>query len=77
VTRKLPVLLPLTQISKNVIFVSFFFYKIGEQGGKTGLVGDGEAGISRRGEVVEKVVRRVNMVQKLCAHVCKCKNDTY
>jgi hypothetical protein len=24
----------------------------------------------------EKGCRRVNMVQILCAHVCKCKNDT-
>jgi hypothetical protein len=27
-------------------------------------------------EVAEKGGRRVNMVQKLCTHVCKCKNDT-
>jgi hypothetical protein len=29
-----------------------------------------------RGEVAGKGGRRMNMVQKLHAHVCKCKNDT-
>jgi hypothetical protein len=29
-----------------------------------------------RGKVVEKGSRRVNMVQKMGTHVCKCKNDT-
>jgi hypothetical protein len=43
---------------------SFFFYKIG---GGVGPVLLGGAG---------KGYRRVNKVQVLCTHVCKCKNDT-
>jgi hypothetical protein len=30
-----------------------------------------------RGKWWEKGGRRVNMVQKMCTHACKCKNDTY
>jgi hypothetical protein len=30
---------------------------------------------SGKGEVAEKGCRRVNMVQILCEHVCKYKND--
>jgi hypothetical protein len=44
----------------------FFFYIIREQEGRT----------SRRREDVEKGCRRVNMVQILCTHVCKWKNET-
>jgi hypothetical protein len=29
-----------------------------------------------QGEVLGKRDRRINMVQKMCTHVCKCKNDT-
>jgi hypothetical protein len=29
------------------------------------------------GEVVGKGGRKVNKVQVLCTHVCKCKNDTF
>jgi hypothetical protein len=32
--------------------------------------------MKNRREVVRKQNRIVNMVQKLCTHVCKCKNDT-
>jgi hypothetical protein len=51
-----------------------FFYKMGKQKGRTcpawGI------GISGR-EEVEKGHGKVNIVQMLCTHVCKCKNDTY
>jgi hypothetical protein len=33
------------------------------------------AGTSGRGEVLMKGSRRVNMEQKMCIHVSKCKND--
>jgi hypothetical protein len=39
------------------------------------LPGDG-VGTSEKGYVVRKEGRMVNMVQKLYAHVCKCKNCT-
>jgi hypothetical protein len=48
---------------------SFFFYKIRKQKGRIGTSG--------RGEVLEKGGRRMNMVQKMCTHVSKCKKDTY
>jgi hypothetical protein len=54
------VYLPLSQTSKNVIFFfffSFFFYKVAEQEGRRGPVGDvvvGFVGTSRMGEVVGK-----------------------
>jgi predicted RNA-binding protein YlqC (UPF0109 family) len=35
-----------------------------------------DAGTSGRGKVLGKECRRVNMVQTLCTHVCKRKNDT-
>jgi hypothetical protein len=35
------------------------------------------AGTSGRGEIAEKGSRRVNMVQKLYTHACKCNNDTW
>jgi hypothetical protein len=60
-------------------FLSFFFYKIGEQEGRTGPAqGSGEelVGTSERREVVRKGSRRVNTVQKMCTHECKCKNYT-
>jgi hypothetical protein len=47
----------------------FFFYKNGEQEGKTGPVWG--AGISGREEDTRKGCRRVNMVEKLSTHVCK------
>jgi hypothetical protein len=46
--------------------VSFFLNKIGEQEGKIGPIW----------EEVGKGCRRVNVVQILCTHVCKWKNDT-
>jgi hypothetical protein len=36
----------------------------------------GRVGTSGSGEEVEKGYGRVNMVQILCTHVCKWKNDT-
>jgi hypothetical protein len=47
----------------------FFFYKIREQE----VCGVGTSG---KGEDVVKGCRRVNMVQILCTHVYKWKNDT-
>jgi hypothetical protein len=40
------------------------------------LPGEEGVGISGRGEEVEKGCRRVNMVQILCAPVCKWKKET-
>jgi hypothetical protein len=68
VTRKLPVKLPLSQTSKMSSF-SFFFYKIREQEGCKGWGGVGTTG---NREVGGKGHRRVNTVQKMCTHVCKC-----
>jgi hypothetical protein len=55
---------------KNAIF--FSFTKLEE--GRTGPAW--VVGIRRREEDVERGCRRVNMVQILCTHVCKWKNDT-
>jgi hypothetical protein len=55
-------------------FLSYFFYKTRKQEGGTGP--GGEVGTSGRGEVTGKESARVTLVQKLCTHVCKCKNDT-
>jgi hypothetical protein len=49
-----------------------FFHKIREQEGRTGP----GIGISGKGENVEKACGRLNMVQTLCTHVCKWKNET-
>jgi hypothetical protein len=52
----------------------FLFYKIRKQEGGTGLVWG--VGISGSVEEVGKGFGRVNIVQILCIHVCKWKNDT-
>jgi hypothetical protein len=39
-------------------------------------VSGGGVGISGKGEVAGKEDRRVNRVQRMCTHICKCKNDT-
>jgi hypothetical protein len=50
-------------------FFSFFFYKIREQEGRTVLAwGIWYQWEGKRGGV--------NIMQMLCAHICKCKNDT-
>jgi hypothetical protein len=51
----------------------FFIYKFGEQGVRTGLAW--VVGTSERGEELGKRYGRVNIVQTLCTHVCKWKND--
>jgi hypothetical protein len=66
--------LPVSQKSKTVIF--FSFYKIGEQEGGTGPMGKGRVDTSGREKMAGKGGRRVNMMQKMCTHVGKCKNDT-
>jgi hypothetical protein len=59
----------------------FFFYKIGEQEGRTGSPGGtgggecGTVGISEEGDDGERD-RRMSMVQTMYTHACKCKNDT-
>jgi hypothetical protein len=53
----------------------FFFYKIVEQEGKTGPA-QGGGWYQWEGEVAGKRGRRMNKMQKLCTHVCKCKNST-
>jgi hypothetical protein len=55
---------------KQAIF--FFFYKNGEQEGKTGPVW---GLVSVAGKEVGKGCRRVNMVRIPCTHVCKWKNE--
>jgi hypothetical protein len=52
----------------------FFFYKNGEQEGKTGS-GWG-IGTSGSGEGIKKGCKRVNMMEMLCTHVCKWINGT-
>jgi hypothetical protein len=54
-------------------FLSFFFYKIGQQESRTGPAQG--VGLALVGRSREKD-RRMNMVQKMCTHLCKCKNDT-
>jgi hypothetical protein len=51
----------------------FFFYKIGQQEGEQGLQREDERGFGGRGGGGE---RRVKVVQMMCPHVSKCKNDT-
>jgi hypothetical protein len=52
----------------------FFFFKTGEQKGKICSVW--EVGASGKGENIRKRYRRVNMLEILCVHVCKWKNET-
>jgi hypothetical protein len=57
---------------------SFFFYIIGEQEYRTRPAYKVElTRTSGRGEVTGKWGRSVNMVYKMCTHVCKWKNDTH
>jgi hypothetical protein len=58
------------------IFSLFFFYKIGEQEGRTSLAQWGGLAPMGEGRYWEKRDRRVDTMQKMCIHVCKCKNDT-
>jgi hypothetical protein len=58
------------------IFFSFFFYKIREQEGQNRSCPVRRIDNNGRGEVMGKGGRRVNTVQKMCAHVRKCKNET-
>jgi hypothetical protein len=54
------------------LFLSFF----SSTGGQNRSCPWGRIGTSGRGEVVGKGGRRVNTVQKTCAHACNCNNDT-
>jgi hypothetical protein len=53
--------------AKKISFF-FFFYKIGEQESGTGRIWG--FGTSDSGEEMRKLYRTVNMVERLCAHVC-------
>jgi hypothetical protein len=66
----------LKQIKISFFFFLFFFHKV-EQKGRAGPTWQGEGVLLPLGEgLVGKRARRVKMVQKMCTHVCKCKNDT-
>jgi hypothetical protein len=54
-------------------FLLFSSYRIREEEGRTGPAWG--VGTGRRGEKVRRGCRRVNMVQILCTHVCKWKNE--
>jgi hypothetical protein len=58
--------------NSHVFLFTFFFYIFREQEGRTDVGGVGTSG----GGVAGKWGRRVNMMQKMCTHVCKCKNNT-
>jgi hypothetical protein len=66
---------PSTSISNKQKCLSFFFYKIREQEGRTCPVGE-ESWYQWEVEGSRERGRRVNMVQILCTHVCKYKNDS-
>jgi hypothetical protein len=55
-------------------FISFFFYKIGEQEGERNL-SRVEVVTSGRGGKWWGKEQEVNMVQEMFRHVCKCKSD--
>jgi hypothetical protein len=60
------------------LFNFFFFYKIREQEDGKGSA-QGEAGklVPVGGGVGRERGRRMNTVQTIYTHVCKCKNDTH
>jgi hypothetical protein len=55
----------------------FSIYKIGEQEGRTGPEGGRGGGYQWEWKRGGKGCGRLNIVQKLCTHVCKWKNDTH
>jgi hypothetical protein len=60
---------------KNVIFFFFFSTKSESRRAKP-VLPRGGSGTSRiAGEVVGIGRRRMNKMQKMCTHVCKCEND--
>jgi hypothetical protein len=65
---------PMYSYLKQTKMSFFFFYKIREQEGRIGPVWG--LATNGRGENVGKGYRRVNMVQILCTHICKWKNET-
>jgi hypothetical protein len=64
--------LNLAKMSSFSFIFYLFFYKIREQESRSGAAG-GRAGTSGR---EGKGGRRMNMLQIMYTHVCKCKNDT-
>jgi hypothetical protein len=81
-TRTLPVCYLYLKLAKSPCFsfyiLCFFFYKIREQeGGKVSAQGRGAVvGTSGRGGDGGERGRRMNTIQIMYTHVCKCKNDT-
>jgi hypothetical protein len=57
-------------------FLSFFLLQNWRTGRQNKYCPEGRAVTSGRGKVLGKGGRRVNIVQKMCTHVRKCKNDT-
>jgi hypothetical protein len=57
------------------LFLSFMFFLMQNQrsGGQNIICG---WGISTSGEGLGERGRKMNTVQKMCIHVCKCKNET-
>jgi hypothetical protein len=62
-----------------LVFFFFFFYNIGDQEGGQILQGmrGTELPVLVVGEATRKGGRRMNTVQKMCTHECKCTNITY
>jgi hypothetical protein len=61
-------------LKQTKISCLFFFYKNGEQESRTSTARGVDT--SGRGQEVGKGHGRVNVVQIVCTHVCKWKNDT-
>jgi hypothetical protein len=57
--------------------LSFLFFHVHNwrTGGQNKPCPEGSAGSSRRRELLGKGDMKVNMIQKMCMHVGKCKND--
>jgi hypothetical protein len=60
----------------SLYLFSLFSYKVREQGCRTKSFPEGRAVASGKGHELEKGVKRMNMVQNMCIHVSKGKNDS-
>jgi hypothetical protein len=66
----------LKQAKMSFFFLLFFFLQQTQRiGGGNRSFPVGRVSTSGRGDVEEKVGRMVNTVQKMCAHVSKCKKQ--
>jgi hypothetical protein len=65
---------PYLKLAKTSCFLSFIFFSSTKSENRRAeqVLQGGGAGTSWRGEVAEKGGRRMNMVQIMCTHVCKC-----